>query len=154
MVSVIPRKKALIPSHSEFRGRANSEARNETERNGIPRKTLVLRNRTSPWYLYRGRWGELCTNIVKYTLKLGKVLQNTSKIRLPRFFLSWFLFHGMVRNGIPRDYLYYWLHGTEFPVVFSSGNGSERNSENLHLFWFHGTEFRVVFSSAEGFGTE
>jgi hypothetical protein len=32
--------------------------------------------------------------------------------------------------------------------------GSERNSENLHLFWFHGTEFRVVFSSAEGFGTE
>ncbi len=33
-------------------------------------------------------------------------------------------------------------------------NGSERNSENLHLFWFHGTEFRVVFSSAEVFGTE
>jgi hypothetical protein len=37
-VSVIPRKKALIPRHSEFRGRANSEARNETERNEIPRK--------------------------------------------------------------------------------------------------------------------
>ncbi len=33
-------------------------------------------------------------------------------------------------------------------------NGSERNSENLHLFWFHGTEFRVVFSYAEWFGTE
>jgi hypothetical protein len=62
-------------------------------------------------------------------------------------------------------------------------NGSERNSENVHLqyfgfternselyslpqkgseqnygilllFLFHGTEFRVVFSSAEGFGTE
>ncbi len=32
-VSVIPRKKVLIPRHSEFRGRANSEARN-----GIPRK--------------------------------------------------------------------------------------------------------------------
>ncbi len=43
-VSVIPRKKALIPSHSEFRGRANSEARNGTERNGIPRKELILRN--------------------------------------------------------------------------------------------------------------
>jgi hypothetical protein len=27
-VSLIPRKKALIPRHSEFRGRANSEARN------------------------------------------------------------------------------------------------------------------------------
>jgi len=37
-VSVIPQKKVLIPRHSEFRGRASSEARNETERNGIPRK--------------------------------------------------------------------------------------------------------------------
>jgi hypothetical protein len=43
-VSVIPRKKALIPRHSEFRGRASSEARNGTERNGIPWKKLVLRN--------------------------------------------------------------------------------------------------------------
>jgi hypothetical protein len=45
MVSVIPRKKVLIPRHSEFRGRASSEARNETERYGIPRKenmTLTL----------------------------------------------------------------------------------------------------------------
>ncbi len=31
MVSVIPRKKVLIPKHSEFRGRANSEAQNGTE---------------------------------------------------------------------------------------------------------------------------
>jgi hypothetical protein len=31
MVSVIRRKKVLIPKHSEFRGRANSEARNRTE---------------------------------------------------------------------------------------------------------------------------
>jgi hypothetical protein len=38
MVSVIPRKKVLIQRHSEFRGRANSEARNGMERNGIPRK--------------------------------------------------------------------------------------------------------------------
>ncbi len=30
-VSVIPRKKVLIPRHSEFRGRAHSEARNGTE---------------------------------------------------------------------------------------------------------------------------
>jgi hypothetical protein len=43
-VSVIPRKKVLIPKHSEFRGRANSEARNETELDGIPRKNEVLRN--------------------------------------------------------------------------------------------------------------
>ncbi len=45
MVSVIPRKKVLLPRHSEFRGRANSEARNGTERSGIPRKNEVLRNR-------------------------------------------------------------------------------------------------------------
>jgi hypothetical protein len=33
IVSVIPRKKVLIPRDSEFRGRTNSEARNGTERN-------------------------------------------------------------------------------------------------------------------------
>ena len=43
-VSVIPRKNVLIPRQSEFRGRANSEARNETERNEIPRNNEVLRN--------------------------------------------------------------------------------------------------------------
>jgi hypothetical protein len=37
-VSVIPRKKVLIPKHSEFQGRDNFEARNGTERDGIPRK--------------------------------------------------------------------------------------------------------------------
>ncbi len=73
-------------------------------------------------------------------------------IRLPCFVLSWFLL---------------WF-GTAFWEFFSIfccternselcsllWNGSERNSENLHLFWFHRTEFRVVISSAEGFGTE
>jgi hypothetical protein len=44
MISVIPRKKVLIPRYSEFRGRANSEARNGTERKGILRKNEVLRN--------------------------------------------------------------------------------------------------------------
>jgi hypothetical protein len=43
-ISVIPRKKVLIPRHSEFRGRANSEARNGTERNRIPQKHEVLGN--------------------------------------------------------------------------------------------------------------
>jgi hypothetical protein len=44
-ISVIPRKKAFIPKHSEFQRRANSEARNGTERNEIRRKKLVLQNR-------------------------------------------------------------------------------------------------------------
>ncbi len=39
-VSVIPRKKALIPRHSEFRGRANSEARNGTEWNSEEKNKL------------------------------------------------------------------------------------------------------------------
>jgi hypothetical protein len=44
MVSVISRKKVLIARHSEFRGRANSEALKGTERSGIPRKNEVFRN--------------------------------------------------------------------------------------------------------------
>ncbi len=41
-------------------------------------------------------------------------------IWLPHFVLSWFLFHGMVRNGILRVYFYFLLHEKEFRVVFSS----------------------------------
>ncbi len=41
-------------------------------------------------------------------------------IRLLRFVLSWFLFNGMVRNGIPRVYFYFLLHRKEFRIVFSS----------------------------------
>jgi hypothetical protein len=67
---------------------------------------------------------------------------------------SWFLFHGMVRNGILRVSLYFLLHGKEFRLVFSSAEWFKRNSENLHLLWFHGTEFLVVFFSAESFTTE
>jgi hypothetical protein len=40
--SVIPRKKVLIPRHSEFRGRADSEARNGTERNSAEKIGLLL----------------------------------------------------------------------------------------------------------------
>jgi hypothetical protein len=46
-ISVIPRKKVLIPRHSEFRGRANSEARNGTERNGFPQKMKFDGTRTA-----------------------------------------------------------------------------------------------------------
>jgi hypothetical protein len=47
-VSVIPRKKVLIPRHSEFRGRANFEARKGTERKGIPRKMKFYGTCTAP----------------------------------------------------------------------------------------------------------
>ncbi len=42
-VSVIPRKKVLIPRHSEFGGTANSKAPNGMKWNRIPQKNLVLR---------------------------------------------------------------------------------------------------------------
>jgi hypothetical protein len=53
-VSVIPRKKALIPRHSEFRGRANSEARNGTEWNSTEKNYFTITKQNLPWYLYRG----------------------------------------------------------------------------------------------------
>jgi hypothetical protein len=68
--------------------------------------------------------------------------------------MSWFLFHGMVRNGIPRVYFYFLLHGQEFRLVFSSAEWFGTEFRKFASIWFHGTEFRVVFSSAEGFGTE
>jgi hypothetical protein len=72
---------------------------------------------------------------------------------LPRFVLSWFLFRGMLRNGIPKVYFNFFCTERNSELCSLPRNGSERNSENLHLFWFHGTEFRDDFSSAEGFGT-
>jgi hypothetical protein len=52
--------------------------------------------------------------------------------RLKILALSWFLFHGMFRNGIPRAYFYFLLHGKEFRGVVSSAE------------WF-GKEFRKFF---------
>jgi hypothetical protein len=40
-VSDIPRKKVLIPRYSEFRGRANSEAWNGTERNSAKKRSFT-----------------------------------------------------------------------------------------------------------------
>ncbi len=89
-VSIIPRKKALILRHSEFRGRANSEARNGTEWNRIPRKKSVLR-----------------TSKVVFSDTIFEIFDC-------HVLLSWFLFH-----GIPKDCFYFLLHGKEFRVVFS-----------------------------------
>ncbi len=63
-ISVIPRKKAFIPRHSEFRGRANSEARNRTERNGMEFRgkfsfTKQQQNNLTKWFV--------CTSKVVYS---------------------------------------------------------------------------------------
>jgi hypothetical protein len=74
-------------------------------------------------------------------------------IRLPRFCSELVSLprKKMVQNGIPRVYFYFCCMERNFELCSLPRNGSERNSENLHLFWFHGTKFRV---SAEGLGTE
>ncbi len=106
-ISVIPRKKVLIPRHSEFRGRASSEARNGTERNGIPRKIEVLRN----W------WPHPCKGcMITTTLRYSKMISPYLKSRLfwhyfwnfglLRFVLRRILFRRMVRNGIPTVCFY------------------------------------------------
>jgi hypothetical protein len=141
-----------------------------TERNGMEfrGKKLVLRNRTFSGTCIEvcgGEAGELCTNVLEYTLKLGKVLRNSRKhnylsvhlkssIRLPRFVLSWFLFRGMVRNGIPRICIYFGSTERNSELCSLPQKDSEQNNGSLLLFLFHGTDFRVVFSFAEGFGTE
>jgi hypothetical protein len=60
----------------------------------------------------------------------------------------------MVGKGIPRVYFYFCCTERNSQLCSLPWNGSERNSENLHLFWFHGTVCRVVLSSVERFGTE
>jgi hypothetical protein len=60
----------------------------------------------------------------------------------------------MVRNGIPRIYIYFGSTERNSELYSLPEKGSEQNYGSLLLFLFHGTEFRVIFSSAEGFGTE
>jgi hypothetical protein len=129
-VSVIPRKKTLIPRHSEFRGIANSEVRNGTERNGIPRKKLVLRNRSK---------------------KLNKMICLSTKSRLflhytrhsESIFLFFVarkgipncvLFRGMVRNGIPRICIYFSSTERNSEWFSLPQKGSEQNYGSLFLF--------------------
>ncbi len=121
MISVIPRKKVLIPRHSEFRGRANSEARNRTERNGFREKMKFYGTRTERplWFLWHR------TLLLKYWAAEFCVEQ----ISLPR--------NGSERNS--DSLLQYFFHGTEFRVVFSSAEGFGRE------FW----EYSSIFVSTE-----
>jgi hypothetical protein len=64
------------------------------------------------------------------------------------------LFRGMVRNGIPRICIYFATTERNSELCSLPQEGSEQNYGNLLIFLFNGTEFRVVFSSSEGFGTE
>ncbi len=174
MISVIQRKKVLIPRHSEFRGRANSEARNRTERNGIPRKNEVLRNShctasmitlTSNTIIEILGCRVLCWAGFSSAEWFGTEFRQFASIFFPRNRIpSCFLFHSRVRKGILRVFFYFCIHGKEFRVVFSSAEvfgkefrefastyfcSTERNSE-LFSFSRKGSERNSeVFCSAE-----
>jgi hypothetical protein len=66
----------------------------------------------------------------------------------------WFLFHGMVRNGIPRVYFYFLLHGKEFRVVFSSAESFEgefrKFASILVLVWNRIVWFVSIFVPRNG----
>ncbi len=133
-VSVIPRKKVLIPRHSEFRGRASSEARNEMERNGIPRKNMAL-TVDIDGVLFISSWKLLKKNKRPYNKRTWlKFIQHRACLL------------------VTCRVLFYTERNSEWFSL--PRNGSEPNSESLLIFLFYGTEFRVIFSSAEGFGAK
>ncbi len=64
------------------------------------------------------------------------------------------LFRGIVRNRIPSVCFFFCSMERDSELFSLPRNGSDRNSECLHLILFYGKEFRTFFSSAEWFGTE
>jgi hypothetical protein len=96
MVFVIPRKKVVIPRHSEIYGRVNSEARNGTElheKNGFYKKSCS-RNRIGSMF-----FSETC---------FGTEFREFASFSVPRNrILSWFLLLGIVWNEILRVCLYF-----------------------------------------------
>jgi hypothetical protein len=153
-VSVIPRKKVLIPRHSEFRGRANFETRTGKEWNGIPQKNKVLRNLHSLSDHSDGIF--ILLWVILSSLEwFGTEFLEFASIFLPRNGIpSCFLFRWRVRKRIPRVCFYFGSTEPNSELFSLPLKGSEGNSESLLLFLFNGTEFRVAFSSVEGFGTE
>ncbi len=120
----------LIPRHSEFRGRGNSEAQNGTERNGIPRKSEVLRNshRTASMIILTSNaiieilgCRVLCWAGFSSAEWFGTEFRQCASIfftlnRIP----SCFLFRWRIWKGILRVFFYFCINGKEFGVVFSS----------------------------------
>ncbi len=64
------------------------------------------------------------------------------------------LFRRMVRNRIPRICIYFGSTERNSELCSLPQKGSEQNYGSLFLFFVHGTEFPLVFFSAEGFRTE
>ncbi len=127
MVSVIPRKKMLIPRHSEVYGRVNSEARNRME---IQEKMcFVLQQNPAP----ENRIGSVFSSLRNGIPRICFFLVHRNGI------LSCFLFRGIVGMEFPSIYFCFTERNSEFFSL--PRNGLEWNSENLLnpncLWWVH-----------------
>jgi hypothetical protein len=104
----------------------------------------------------------LFVNLTKRFCRTSKVVKcfGTEFQELASIFGPWngvsrfFLFRGMVRNGIPRVCFYFCYAERNSEHFALPRNGSELNAESLLLPLFHCTEFRTIFTSTEWFGTE
>ncbi len=140
-VFIIPRKKALIPRHSEFSGRANSKARNGKEWNSA-KKISFTKQQQNNWT----KW-IVCTSKVVFSSNIIEIFSCNVLFWVGFSSTEWF------RTAFRKFFLFFVARkGSELCSL--PRKCLERNSENLHLFWFHRTEFGVVFSSAEWFRTE
>jgi hypothetical protein len=159
----------LIPRHSEFHGRANSEARNGTERNGIPRKNEVLRN-SHDLYDYSdiepgSNWRpHPCKGCMITTTLRTKWFLRTSKVFFSDTFFDILGCRILCWAGFSSAE---WF-GTEFrqfASIFFPRNGIPSCFLHRSRIWkgilrvcfyfcFLETEFWVVFSSADVFGRE
>ncbi len=113
MDSVIPRKKVVIPRHSEVyrKSQFRSSERNNQQRVFVPD---MLRNGIPGWFLLRGM---VCNGIPRVRFYFCSTVQNSQL----------FLLFGMIRNGIPRVFCF--AEQPEFrrnkPIVSSIPSSAE-----------------------------
>jgi hypothetical protein len=156
MVSVIPRKKVLIPRHSEFRGRANSEARNGAEfrkkmkfygTDQILNK-ITLNQGGGNQFLTGGFFGfflyVLYSTLLHHPLCRMMAGSNPGQLRL---------WHWLSDAYISSTLGYI---SSTLGYVSSNSYGLYKNHLNTVSVrdWRCCVLFRVVFYSAEWFGTE
>ncbi len=105
-ISVIPRKKALIPRHSEFRGRANSEARNGTNSAEKTSFTKQHQNNLTKWcwFLFHG----MVQTAFREFISIFYCMENNSELcSLPR--------NSSERNS--ENLHLFWFHGKVIPYL-------------------------------------
>jgi hypothetical protein len=138
MASLIPRKKELIPRHSEVYGRVNSEARNRRkwyEKISFT-KNPAPANRIDSLFLSRLASERNSESLLLFFFHGTEFRAFFSSAERFGTESESFLFRRMVQNGIPRVCLYFCSMVQNSEHSSPLWNGSERNSES---FLFRGT---------------